>query len=204
MSDNANSSAGKGCEFTREELSEALPYLSGRLSNDRFLYVAPACPYCHETPYDLRMGFLHFRRFPKAVFVRCHHCHRVYFRPDCQEPALMRSPLRQPSQKCFAGLFILLAGNFLGAYAIFKLTEWGGTAFLVALALLILAAMLFLYISDAGTTAAEIRASQKRLESTEYLAALRDRGIELPYYYLRQLEKIGEAAENNDEPAPGP
>lgn len=105
----------------------------------------------------------------------------------------MSSPLHQPSQKCFAGLFILLAGNFLGAYAIFKLTEWGGTAFLAALALLILAAMLFLYISDAGTTAEEIRKSQKRLESAVYLAALRDRGIELPYYYLRQLEKSGES-----------
>ena len=204
MSDNANGSAGKGCEFTREELAGALPYLSGRLGNDRSLYVAPACPYCHETPYDLRMGFLHFGRFPKAVFVRCHHCHRVYFRPDCQEPALMRSPLRKPSQKCLAGLFVFLAGSFLVAYAVFKLTEWGGTAFLTALALQILAVMLFLYISDAGTTAAEIRASQKRLESADYLAAMRDRGIELPYYYLRQLEKIGEAAENNDEPAPGP
>ncbi len=178
MSDNANDNAGKGCEFTREELAEALPYVSGRLSCDRW-YDAPACPYCHETPYDLRMGFLHFGKFPKAVFIRCHHCHRVYFRPDCQEPALMRSPLRQPSPKYFAGLFVLQVVIFFGAYAAFKLTEQGGIAFLLALALLILAVMLTLYISDAGTTAEEIRKSQERLASNVYVAALRDRDIKL-------------------------
>ncbi|WP_406037662.1 hypothetical protein [Succinimonas sp.] len=229
MSDNANHNAGDGGEFTREELREALPYFRGRISfgggedssaagimhghpgfhrmgddADVGESSPPACPYCHEPIAGGHIGFPFFEKFPKAVFVRCDHCHRVYFRQDAQEPALIKSPMYRSLKNYLLVAVALPAVFFLAGFGIFGSEGRPEPVIMLALFAALLAVLMGWGIRDKGTTAEEIRASQKRLESTVYLAALRDRGIELPEHYLRRLENNGAAPEGSNQPAPGP
>lgn len=191
MSDNQNHNAGDGCEFTHEELELALPYLEHASFSG-----APVCPFCSNGNSDLDVWGSAMGRLPRAVFVRCPHCHQVYFRPDAQEPALMNFSIHRSLQSYLWGAVILPLGIFLGGCLLFGSVSIVAVCFTGGIALF-LALWMGIFIRDYCATEEEIRASQKRLESNVYLAALRDRGVRLPYYYLRQLEKGGESAESS-------
>ena len=202
MSDNANSNAAEDLEFTREELAEALPYRV-RFAGfwDRRWYSPPSCPWCDAETGDLDPALSLFGKFPRTPFARCPCCFRVYFRPHSQEPALIKSPVLRSSGKYFKWLAILPGIVFIAGWGILGMTWALLTIFLVWLFLAAVAGMFILYIRDLGTTEEEIRRSRKRLESNIYVAALRDHGVEVPYYYLRRVEKEEEAAKSNHKSA---
>ena len=191
MSDNQNHNVENSSEFTHEELVLALPYLEHASFSG-----APVCPFCSNRNPDLDVWGSALGKLPRAVFVRCPHCSQVYFRPDAEEPALIKSPMHRSFQSYLWGAVILPLGVFLAGYAVFGAVSLVGVIF-VAVISVFLALWMGIFIRDFCATEEEIRASRKRLESSVYLAALRDRGVKLPYYYLRQLEKDGAAPESN-------
>ncbi|MBQ3683142.1 MAG: hypothetical protein II922_08700 [Succinimonas sp.] len=191
--------------FTREELERALPYhkayfivLTYITRGERGWYMPPRCPHCRNTLDDFSIGTCNlFGKYPRVMFKRCPACRGAYFRPDCQEPALIRKPLKVSYLKYVAALLILseLAVLVLLCYG------FGGQGFAFFLLTLFPAAMcgvLMMYIKDMSTTDEEIRESMDNLNSVVYLEALKRRGVELPYYYLKKLE---EAASKGDRSA---
>ncbi len=192
MSDNTNYNAGDGCEFTHEELVLALPFI------DRHGYRDIAvCPFCLTSNADLNATGSALGKMPRAVFVRCANCNRVYFRPDAQEPALAKTPMRRSFLNYLLWAVIMPMGVFLGGYLLFSSEGALAAAIVMGVISVFLACMMGLFIRDMCASDDDILQARKRLESSVYLAALRDRGVKLPYCYLRQLEKDGESAESS-------
>lgn len=182
--------------FTREELERALPYHKAYfilLSRNRGWYSPPGCPHCGNDLDDFSIGTCNlFGKYPRVMFKRCPVCRGVYFRPDCQEPALMRNPLKVSYLKFVVWLLILseLMALALLCYG------FGGQGFAFFLLTLFPAAMcgvLMMYIRDMSATDEEIQQSMDNLNSVNYLEALKRRGVELPYYYVKQLEQVNSA-----------
>ena len=75
---------------------------------------------------------------------------------------------------------------------------FGGQGFAFFLLTLFPAAMcgvLMMYIRDMSTSDEEIQQSMDNLNSVNYLEALKRRGVELPYYYVKQLEQVNSAGD---------
>ena len=58
-----------------------------------------------------------------------------------------------------------------------------------------LCGVLMMYIRDMSTSDEEIQQSMDNLNSVNYLEALKRRGVELPYYYVKQLEQVNSAGD---------
>lgn len=182
--------------FSREELERALPYrkayfifLTGFVTGERGWYEPPRCPHCGNDLDDFSIGTCNlFGRYPRVMFKRCPSCRGVYFRPDCQEPALIRNPLKVSYLKYVAALLILSELMTL-ALLCYGFGGKGVAYFLLTLFPAAMCGVLMMYIKDMSATDEEIRESMDNLNSIEYLEALKRRGVELPYYYMKKLEK---------------
>lgn len=170
-------------DFTPEELEQALPYRPASFHFFRKWYDPAYCPHCDNALSEkcLKSCGPCGKKYPRAIFARCPRCGLVYFRPNCQEPALAEKTADLSFMKYIpcgmaAGGILILGAGLLGAVPLPCFPLFMGPATVISI--------LSVFLAERGVTKEEVRNSRNRLKNPDYAAAMMKRGLSLPDEYV--------------------